>query len=374
MAFLEGMRKGRGILLFALAFVAGDWLGGILTFPPTAYLLAATFLSIFSALLVACRTGSTAVSCQSRAYSFIIAVHLLAACFLGAACCQIGRMPPMPPESALHAAASEARATFSAYLGKILPSGDELAVARALAIGDKGSLTPGLRAIYRDSGAMHLLALSGLHVGIIYGLLSLLFAPLGGHMRMRRLRAATIVSFLWFFAVVSGLSPSILRAVMMITLFEISQFISGRRNGPAALALSAILSTLLNPEAPRQLSFQLSYAAVVGIYLIYPRLRLLLSTGSRLLGYIWNVVCISISCQLTCGVLAFFYFGTFPRYFLITNLLAVPLATAIMYILATAIFCSLLPSGVSHISSFASGTLTAALHLLNSLLKLIAEL
>ena len=353
------MRKGRGILIFALVFTAGDLLGGALTLPPVFYLLSAA-AACASAILLREKVGDTCT----------FSVLLLAALLLGAATCQVGRMPPSPPESAIRAAASRARADFSLYLGTILPEGDELAVARALAIGDKGSLTRDLRAVYRESGAMHLLALSGLHVGIIYGILSLVLSPLGGG-RLRRLRVAVILGFLWVFAVISGLSPSILRAVLMITLFEISQFFSGQRNGPAALAFSAVLSILLNPEAPRQLSFQLSYSAVTGIYLVYPRLRLLLSTRSRLLGYVWNVACISISCQLTCGVLSYIYFGTFPRYFLVTNLLAIPLATVVMYALAAALLGAV---ALPFLRPLLSATLLHSLRLLNHILSIIASL
>lgn len=351
------MRKGRTILFFALAFVSGDFLGGALTLSPAIYLSVAALISV-SILYV--RDGI----CRA-------AMFLLAAVLLGAAACQIGRMPPLSPESAVRSEAARSRAAFSAYLGTILPEGDELAVARALAIGDKSSLTREIRAAYRDSGAMHLLALSGLHVGIIYGILSLILSPLGGFSHLRRLRAALILCFLWVFALVSGLSPSILRAVMMITVFEISQFISGARSGPSALALSAILSVLINPEAPRELSFQLSYSAVAGIYLIYPRLSLLLSTRSRLLRYAWNTASLAISCQLTCGVLAYLYFGTFPRYFLVTNLLAVPLATLVMYVLsATLLSAVALPA----VQTWLAGTLVAALRLLNYILAVIAEL
>lgn len=352
------MRKGRTILHFALVFVAGDFLGAYLTLPPFFYL----FFTLAIALCALTVSGKESVR---------YALLMLAALMLGAAACQVGRMPPQPAEPALRQAATRARAAFSAYLGSLLPEGDELAVVRALAIGDKGSLTRDLRAVYRDSGAMHLLALSGLHVGIIYGILSLALAPLGGFRHLRRLRVALILSFLWIFAIVSGLSPSILRAVLMITLFEISQFISGVRNGPAALALSAILSVLLNPEAPRELSFQLSYSAVAGIYLLYPRLKLLLATRSRLLNYIWTTACIAISCQLTCGLLAFLHFGTFPRYFLVTNLLAVPLATVVMYILAATLLSALALPGVQ---IWLAGTLEFALRLLNYILSVISGL
>ena len=238
--------------------------------------------------------------------------------------------------------------------------------------------------VYRESGAMHLLALSGLHVGLIYALLAWLLRPLGGHRTARLFRSGLILVFLWTYALITGLSASISRAVLMITFYELSGLISGDRDGLSALAGSALLLTLFRPEAPRDIGFQLSYTAVLSILLLHPRLSRLLQTRSRLLTRIWELLSVSLCCQATCGVLAWLYFGTFPRYFLLTTLLAIPLATAVMYAIAASVASAALSSLISGaswlsslfdtLSSTASAVLTWLLHLLNTLIRLIAEL
>ena len=347
------MRQGRYIVLCAGLFIAGNFFGGFAAFPAWVYL---SLASAAAAIALICRR---------------LPIMLLTFFLLGAAGLQAGRLPGGEAATpALMQFASRLQHDFSASLAAFIPEGDELAVMRALAIGDKSSLTRDLRRTYRDSGAMHLLALSGLHVGIIYALIASALSVLGNSRPAKAVRSLAILSFLWFYALISGLSPSISRAVIMITIFEISGFVGTKRDGPSSVAASALLITLFAPEAPRNIGFQLSYSAVIAIYTIYPRLRPLLQTGSRLLRYIWDSACIAISCQCTCGVLGWLYFGTFPRYFLLTNILAVPLATAIMYLTAATMLSVTIP-GVSELSA---RMLRGAIHLLNELLSIIASL
>lgn len=353
------MRQGREITGCALAVLAGNVLGDRLTLSPAFYLA--------MALCFAC----VAAWRPRRA--------LLLACFalLGAAAVQVGRMPQAAGAPALAQWAAGRKAAFSAWLGGLLPAGDELAVLRALAIGDKAGLPRDLRAAYRDSGAMHLLSLSGLHVGLLYALLAQLLRPLGGHPAARRLRSALLLAILWTYAVITGLSASISRAVLMITFYEISGLLSGDRDALSALFGSAFLLMLLRPESPRDIGFQLSYTAVLSILLLHPWLKARLQTRSKLLRRVWELLCVSLCCQATCGVLAWHYFGTFPRYFLVTTLLAIPLTTAAMYTtaatLATAGLATALPVLVP-LAHAATRALHWLLGLLNAVIRLIADL
>ena len=339
--------------------LAGNLLGDALTLPPFLYLM----LSLSAAVFAAKYPRRT----------------LLLLCFLllGAASVQIGRMPPADGGSALAAWAARQKAAFSDWLGTVLPAGDELGVLRALAIGDKGGLPRDLRAAYRESGAMHLLALSGLHVGLIYALLARLLAPMGGHWAARLLRSSLVLAALWTYAVVTGLSASISRAVLMLSFYEISGLMSGDRDAMTALFGSAFLLLLFRPEVPRDIGFQLSYTAVLSILLFHPWLSSRLQTRSRLLTRMWELLSVSLCCQATCGVLAWIYFGTFPRYFLVTTLLAIPLTAITMYTIAgtvaTKALASLLPA-LTSISTVASGILAWLLHLLNTIIGLIADL
>ena len=360
------MWQGRELILCTLAVLAGNLLGDALPLPPFCYLM----LSL----------GFAYMALRRPTWPWL----LLSLALLGAFSVQAGRMPAGADPSALTQWAATQKENFSIWLGQFAPPGEELAILRALAIGDKGDLTRDLRAAYRESGAMHLLALSGLHVGLIYALLRWLLTPLGGHRTMRLLRSAVILLSLWAYALITGLSASIARAVLMITFYEFAGWLSGDRDGLSALAGSALILMLFNPESPRDIGFQLSYTAVLSILLFYPWLSSRLQTRSRLLKKIWELLSVSLCCQATCGVLAWLYFGTFPRYFLLTTLLAIPLATAVMYAIAATVASaglSSLISGVSWLSSATtwlsastSAVLTWLLHLLNTLIRLIAEL
>ena len=353
------MRQGRKIICCTLAVLAGNVLGDVLTLPPLLYLAMVTLFACISAL-------------WPKRMPLLMCFVLL-----GAASVQVGRMPPVPESTALMDWAAACKAAFSAWLGTLFPEGDELAILRALSIGDKSDLPRDLRAAYRESGAMHLLALSGLHVGLIYALLLWLLKPLGGHRATRLLRSGLILCALWIYAVITGLSASISRAVLMITFYELSGLISGDRDALAALFGSAFLLMIFRPEAPRDIGFQLSYSAVLSILLLHPWLKSRLQTRSRLLARVWELLCVSLCCQATCGMLAWWYFGTFPRYFLVTTLLAIPLTTAAMYTiaatLATSALASLLPV-LAPLSAFTIHALSLILHLLNTLIRLISEL
>ena len=353
------MWQGREIVWVTLALLAGNLLGDRLTLPPLLYLL----LSLFAAAFAAVRPRKGTL--------------LLCFVLLGAASVQVGRLPAAAAPDALSAWALRQKGDFSAWLGEILPEGDELGVLRALAIGDKGSLTRELRADYRESGAMHLLALSGLHVGLIYALLLRLLAPLGGHRAARLLRSGLLLSALWAYALITGLGASITRAVLMLSFYEISGLLSGDRDALAALFGSAFLLMSFRPDAPRDIGFQLSYTAVLSILLLHPWLKTRLQTRSRLLTRVWEMLSVSLCCQATCGLLAWHYFGTFPRYFLLTTILAIPLTTVTMYTIAATIATNALSGlvpALTSVSAAAGRALAWLLHLLNTVISLIAGL
>lgn len=344
--------RGRELIFCAIFFLVGNCLGGWLPSVPWAYLLVAAALS-FCAV-------------RHRDAAVLLPCFLL----LGISGLQVAACFPDTGVSAISAMASDAKDSFSLYLDRFAPPGDERAILKALTIGDRSGISRDLRRIYRDAGAMHLLALSGLHVGIIYGVASLALSFLGGGRAARVIRTAVILTFLWTYAVVSGLSPSISRAVVMITVYEISGFISAGKNGLTSLAASALLTTLFSPESPHNVGFQLSYSAVLAIHTIHPRLKGLLDTRSVLLRKVWDTLSIAISCQATCGVIGWLYFGTFPQYFLLTNLMAVPVATVAMHLIAA----SLLTSAIPGLGELCAAGLRSALWLLNKVLEIISGL
>ncbi|MCF0177325.1 MAG: ComEC/Rec2 family competence protein, partial [Bacteroidales bacterium] len=209
-----------------MAFVVGDVTAALslpfLSGAARAILLFVTILIILLLLFLFTR-HRTAVWFISTAY------------LLGTISATVGGIPLK--ESALATKGAEIQSRFSEYLERLLPEdhNGESAILKALIAGDKSSVDKELKESYRQSGAMHLLALSGLHVGIIYALLSLMLSILGNSHIARRIKCILLLSILWSYAIVTGFGPSIERAVMMITLYETGAFVSGERDMLRAL-------------------------------------------------------------------------------------------------------------------------------------------
>ena len=332
------MGKGRDILFYASAYIMGDvlWQVFLSSYGTLAYIALSILVAAAAVfcLCILCRDDKGTVSAGA-----------LVACFgiLGA----LGAVAGGIPRNGIFIfeKAAELKAAVSALLDNTLPAGNsnEVAIAKALAIGDKSMLSAALKSQYKASGAMHLLALSGLHVGVVYAFLSAVLSILGNSPVAKAVKRTVIVASLWAFALVSGLSSSICRAATMITIYEICGILGAERNMLRALAISALLICMFNPDAPFAIGFQLSYCAVIGIYFLYPRLKALLAARSLPMKYIWNTLALSISCQAATAPLSFLYFGTFPKYFMVTNLVAIPLSSAAMWMLPITIAARNIP-------------------------------
>lgn len=222
-------------------------------------------------------------------------------------------------------------------------------LVKALLTGDKSDLTKEITGIFRDSGASHILALSGLHLGVLYILLARLTAPLGNSPWIRRLRYSLIIVAALFYSIMTGATPSIIRAFLFITINETAKLL-GRKREPVRVLLAALTVQLaLKPDVISSVGFQLSYMAMAGIFLLYPTLERIYPapSGSRLSRFnpfrkIWNAAMLSISCQIFTGPIAWHYFHTFPKYFILTNLVALPLTSAIMTLSVATIALSFL--------------------------------
>ena len=212
-------------------------------------------------------------------------------------------------------------------------------LVKALLTGDKSDLPKEITGIFRDSGASHILALSGLHLGVLYLILTRLTLPLGNSPRARKLRYSLIIVTALFYSIMTGAAPSIIRAFLFITINETARLL-GRKREPVRVLLAALTIQLaLKPDVISSVGFQLSYMAMAGIFLLYPTLERIYpaSSDSKLSRFnpfrkIWNAAMLSISCQVFTGPIAWHYFHTFPKYFILTNLIALPLTSAIMTI------------------------------------------
>ena len=225
---------------------------------------------------------------------------------------------------------------FSAAVDSAMPSEDMArirAVVKALAYGYQDEIPPGIEESFRQSGAIHLLALSGMHLGLLYGLLLKLLALVGNSPTTKRIRSTVIIAALWAFTIFTGCGVSILRAAVMFSLYEAGVLAGRRRNGLNALSLSAIIITVADPSAPSGISFQLSYAAMTAIFLIFPHLRAIVKTRNRISGRIADACAMTIACQATTAPIILLHFGTFAFYSLLANLLCSPIVSIAMLLI-----------------------------------------
>ena len=201
------------------------------------------------------------------------------------------------------------------------------AVILALSLGIKNELEDELVRAFSATGAMHVLAVSGLHVGIIYMILFQVFHKLGlSKKKYRWIMAILSIGFLWFYALLTGLSPSVLRAVTMFSFVALGKALFRKGNIYNTLAASAFALLWFNPYLIMSVGFQLSYLAVFGIVYLHPRLYALFDINNSLLDKAWSITCVSIAAQLATGPLSMLYFHQFPTYFLISNLFIIPAA------------------------------------------------
>lgn len=208
---------------------------------------------------------------------------------------------------------------------------DVLAIISALTVGDKSKLTREIKATYNAAGVSHILALSGLHIGILSMILSWLFYPLRRVCGGKWIASFLIVGLLWGFAFLSGLSPSVIRAVTMFSAYVVASIFSEDRfSGFSALTLTAFIMLIYQPMYLFDVGFQLSFMAVLGIFLFYPLIDSLFVVRNKIVAYLWNIISLSLAAQLATLPLILYYFGTFPVYFLLSNLVVAPIAVFIL--------------------------------------------
>ncbi len=222
-------------------------------------------------------------------------------------------------------------------------SGDELATTGAMTLGYKEDLDSELRQHFQASGAAHVLAVSGLHTGIIYALL-LGLLTLGGRIKPRyenRLGRALIggivLAVMWGYAWLTGLTPSVVRAVLMVSIFEIGRICYRQPISLNTIAAAAVLILLMRPLDLWSVSFQLSFAATAAIVLfaremepLFHRKEWLQKRVGRVVAWIGGILVVSLAAQIGTIPLTMYYFGQISNYFLLTNLIVLPLATLLV--------------------------------------------
>ncbi|MBR4134437.1 MAG: ComEC/Rec2 family competence protein, partial [Bacteroidales bacterium] len=215
-----------------------------------------------------------------------------------------------------------------------LEHGSTHSLVAALMTGERSGLTAEQTAAFRDSGASHILALSGLHLGVIYLIISKLLSVFGNTPAIRRMRSALIVLLAGFYTLATGAGPSIVRAFLFILIRETCSLFPERRTSPVRILMTALtLQLAFRPEVITSLGFQLSYLAMTGITILYPHLSAWYPDNGRAfqpVRRIWQAAALAVSCQIFTAPLAWIRFHNFPKYFILTNLLALPLTSALM--------------------------------------------
>ncbi len=213
---------------------------------------------------------------------------------------------------------------------KYIPGTKEAGLAEAMLIGYKEDLDKKLVQSYSDTGVVHIIAISGLHLGLIYWLLILLCKPLSKHKTGRIVQPILIIAGLWLFSCIAGGSPSVLRSAVMFTCIVIGDSINRKTSIFNSLAASAFMLLCFNPMWLWDAGFQLSYAAVLSLAVFYKPIYNLLFIQNKLLDLVWKSICVTLAAQILTVPVSVYHFHQFPNLFLIANLLAVPLSSIII--------------------------------------------
>lgn len=250
-------------------------------------------------------------------------------------------------------------------------SKDELAVVSALTVGDKEELSDDIVETYSVTGASHVLALSGLHIGFIYALLYFFFSFLWKRWRyLKPFLLLGIIIFLWGFAFLTGLSSSVVRSVIMFSFLAVACLQPEKPLTLNTLAATAFLMLLYRPLWLFDVGFQLSFSAVVAIVVIQPKLYALWKVDNRFLRYVWGLVTVSVAAQLGTAPLVMFYFSRFSTHFLLTNLWVIPMVSLVLY--STVLLLMLMP--FPFLQQAFAGVVEALVRIQNNVLHWIEQL
>lgn len=253
------------------------------------------------------------------------------------------------------------RAYFLNVLNRYVTGADNFAVAAAIMLGYNDYMTTDIMRAYTNAGTLHVLSVSGLHVGVMFLMLNFLLGWAGNQTKKARIgKAVFIIGFMWFYACLTGLSPSVLRSALMFSLIQIGLTMARHVNMYNIVAGSALVLIVINPFIVTEVGFQLSYLAVLGIVFMYPKIYALVPIGSSKpkaykraqgvkgklqaaakhdwrwlfiygLNFVWSLVAVSLAAQLATLPLSLYYFHQFPNWFLLANIVIIPLSNFVLF-------------------------------------------
>ena len=249
-------------------------------------------------------------------------------------------------------------------------SGDEFAVIAALTAGYTDEIDPDLRKAYADSGTLHVLSVSGLHVGIIFAVINFFLFFLDRKKHGLIIKAVIIILFLWFYAFMTGLSPPVLRAALMLSFVVAGKALNRQTGMINTILASAFLILLVNPFALADVGFQLTYLAVIGIVILQKPIYEAFSFKRKIPDQIWKLTAVSLAAQIATFPISLFYFHQFPNFFLISNLIIIPISTVSIY----AAIAALVFSGIPWLAEASAWLLDFVVWLMNQAVLLFDNL
>ena len=226
----------------------------------------------------------------------------------------------------------EWRKYFISELEKHLETKDERAIAGAILLGYRDEMTQDVIQAYASSGALHVMSVSGLHVGIMFLALQFLLGWMDRRGKWLSIsKTFLIILLLLGYAVITDLAPSVMRAVVMFSLFTIGKTFNRNTNMFNILAVTCLILLIINPYLITEVGFKLSFLAVIGIVTLYQIFYKLLVIRNEYLNFIWSITCVSVAAQLATFPIGLYYFHQFPNLFIISNLVVIPVSNIIIY-------------------------------------------
>lgn len=210
-------------------------------------------------------------------------------------------------------------------------SQNAFSICSALIVGYDDEIDSEVINSFSHSGTLHMLSVSGLHTGVIYSILLFLFSMIDKNNRFKLTKTFVIIICLFLFVLITGLSPSVLRASVMFSLIIIGKTFYRESNSYNTLFLSAFILLFINPYLIYDIGFLLSYTAVFGIIYLYPKLNNFILLDNRILKWMWNGASVSIAATIFTLPITLYYFHQFPIWFILSNLIIIPIGLFNMF-------------------------------------------
>ena len=265
--------------------------------------------------------------------------------------------------------ASKLRLKINSKLQKFDFKTDELAIINALLLGQRQDISETIFNSYTQAGAIHILAVSGLHVGILLILLNLLLKPLTYLKHGKLIKTLIIIILLWSFAIIAGLSASVVRAVCMFSIVAIGMHWHRPTNIYNTLIVSLFILLLFKPTFILDVGFQLSYLAVFAIVIIQPMVYNIWNPKNRVINFLWNIFTVTLATQFGVIPISLYYFHQFPGLFFISNLVIIPFLGILLGLGVLIILLAL----INLLPEFIASIYGTTIHFMNSFVQWISS-